>query len=316
MLRTVKIHAAEAMRLAYWLPLRKLVQVLPLGTSYRMARLAGRVLCRIPGRKRAMVEKGLVFLFGAGYPRDSVRNTFVQYAMNAIDVFLFPSLTREKTAEMVEYLGMEHIEEARKAGKGVILLHAHFGNEEFLMPAIGFAADCRVNQLASRWEPALDDSPANRLPNLARRYAFRMRIRYRETLPVRFIYIDRGVKGAYSALRNNEILLLAADGREGSNWVEVNFLGRTAIYSEGPMRIALKTGAAVLPVFITRNGDGRHRVTVEEPIALQRSGDGELDVRENTQKFVDRLCAHVTRRPCHYMKLFWRDMKYFKEFGA
>jgi hypothetical protein len=40
-----------------------------------------------------------------------------------------------------------------------------------------------------------------------------MRIGYREALPINFIYIDKGVRAAYSALRNNEILLLAGDGR-------------------------------------------------------------------------------------------------------
>jgi len=316
MAKLFKIYLTEALRLAYWLPLRRLVQVLPRSFSYRIARSIGRMMCRISGRKRSLLQQGLVFLFGSGYPRESVQRTFVNYALNSIDVFYYPSLTRMKTAEMVEYRGIEHISNALKKGKGAILLHGHFGNEEFLMPAIAFAVDCPVNQLASRWEPSQDDSLFLRLPNKVRRYAFKMRIGYRESLPIRFLYIDKGVKGAYTALKNNELLLLAADGREGSNWIQVNFMDRTALYSDGPMRIAMKTGASVLPVFIVRKKDGIHQVIVEEPLALDATGDKERDLRINTQKFVDRLCSYVTRYPCHYMKLFWQDLHYFKEFNG
>jgi KDO2-lipid IV(A) lauroyltransferase len=289
---------------------------MPQAFCFRIAKLAGAILYRVsPGKKNAL-HKGFLFLFGSGYSRESVKITFINFALNAIDVFFYPSLTKAKTAGMVEYVGMDHIDNALKKGKGVILLHGHFGNEEFLMPAIGFAVNRRVNQLASRWEPSLNDSLANRFPNKVRSYAFKMRIKYRESLPIRFIYIDKGIRGAYEALRNNEILLLAADGREGLSWTEVNLLGRTALYSEGPMRIAMKTDAVVLPVFIVRKKDCSHRVIVEEPLALDRSGDKERDIRANTQKFIDRFLPYVNRYPCHFMKLFWLDMKYFKEFGA
>jgi lauroyl/myristoyl acyltransferase len=315
MVSIAKIYIAEFMRWFYWVPLRMIVQAVPHAVSHRLARFTGTLLYWTSGRKKHRLRQGLQFLFGDTYPRDAVRRTFINYALNSVEVFYYPSLTREKTAPLVEYEGMEHITDALTRGKGVILLHGHFGNEEFLMPAVAFTVRTRVNQLASRWEAPLRGSWIYRLPNAVRHYAFTMRIRYRESLPINFIYIDKGVRAAYSALRNNEILLLAGDGREGTSWTEADFLGRTALYSEGPMRMALKTEAAVLPVFIVRKPDNRHRLIIERPLQLERTADVQRDIQVATQRFVDLLGDYVRRYPCHYMKLFWQDMKYFKEYN-
>jgi KDO2-lipid IV(A) lauroyltransferase len=309
----IKAYLAETVRLIYWVPVRWFVRALPQGLSYRFARLSGALFFFFSGNKKARLAHGFRFLFGDGDFGNEIRNTFENYALNSIEVFLYPGLTKDKLASMVEYHGMDHIARARAKGKGVILLHGHFGNEEFLMPAFSFAVDCRVNQLASRWEPPVNKSVLYRFPDSVRRYAFRMRIGHREALPVNFIYIDKGIKGAYRALNNNEILLLAADGREGTSWVEVDFMGRLALYSDGPMRIAQRTKAEVLPVFLVRGPDNRHRLIVEEPLPLEWTNDNDRDLRVNTQKFADRLGAYVKKYPCHYMKLFWQDMRYFKE---
>lgn len=316
MVSILKIYLSETMRWLYWYPLRRAVQIMPLRFSYGAARLAGSLLALFARKKKEKLRRGFNYLFGNHDHGAQIKRTFGNYTLNSIEVFLYPDLTEQKVASMVEYSGLEKIARALEKGKGAILLHGHFGNEEFLMPAVAFATDVKVNQLASRREPRLKDSLLYRFPNAIRRYAFRMRIGYRESLPVNFIYIDKGIKGAYRALQNNEILLLAGDGREGAAWTEANFLGRTALYSEGPMRIALATGAEVLPVFLVRRPDHRHSLIVEEPLPVERTGDSDRDIQVNTRKFVDLLSAYAAQYPCHYMKLFWHDMKYFKEFSV
>ncbi len=310
----IKTYILELMRLFYWIPLRILIQSIPLSLSYRLAEVAGWLLYTISKKKRERLEKGFKFLFGKGDYHKEIKRTFKNYALNSIEVFLYPLLNREKVMGMVEYEGLENINQAIERGKGVILLHSHFGNEEFLMPAIGYLGGYRVSQVASRWEPARREGFFNRFPNMVRHYAFKMRIGYRETLPVNFIYIDRGLKDAYNVLKNNELLLLAADGREGTIWIEVELLGKKALYSQGPMKFALKTGATVLPVFLVRQENYKHRLIVETPLRLDVKMDIKQDIEVNMHKYVSLLGEYVKRYPCHYTKLFWLDMKYFKDF--
>jgi KDO2-lipid IV(A) lauroyltransferase len=290
-----------------------LVQLIPLNVSYRLAEAAGSLFYAISWKKRKRLERGFRFLFGGrGYVRE-IKRTFKNYALNSIEVFLYPRLTREQVMGMVTYEGIDNIGQAIKKAKGVILLHGHFGNEEFLMPAVGYLGKHKVNQLASRWMPTHRKGFFYWFPNRVRQYAFKMRISYRETLPVNFIYIDRGLKDAYTVLKNGEMLLLAADGREGTSWVEVVMLGKWAWYSQGPMRIALKTDAEVLPVFLIRQRNNKHRLIIERPLHLERTGEIEQDIQINTQKFVSLLSSYIEKYPCHYAKVFWLGMEYFKE---
>jgi len=309
----VQVYIFELIRLLYWIPLRKLVQIAPIGFSYRIAGAAGRLLYAVSKGKRERLEKGFRFLFGEGDYRDEIRKTFEIFALNSIEVFLYPTLSREKVMGMVEYEGLENIERALRKGRGAVLLHGHFGNEEFLMPAVGYLG-YRVSQMASRWEPEIKEGFLYRFPNMVRRYAFKMRIKYRESLPVNFIYVDKGIVGAYKALKSNELLLLAADGREGATEIEADFLGRKALYSQGPMRLALRTGAEVLPIYLVRLENHRHRLIIEKPLELEVTMDTKRDVKVNTQKFVSLLGEYVKSYPSHYAKLFWLDTKYFKEF--
>jgi len=58
----------------------------------------------------------------------------------------------------------------------------------------------------------------------------------------------------------------------------VPFFGRLASTRSGPIRIAMRLGVPVLPVFMGRQRDGRsHVVRVEEPLDLVRGAEAEAD---------------------------------------
>jgi len=309
----VRTHLTEAFRLLYWSLVRFAVQAVSLKMCYRLGRAAAKVMYWIsPGKKRR-VRQGLHFLLGEGNHKEAVRRTLVNYVQNSLEVFLYPSLSEGKLGRMVVYEGIEHLERAFEERRGVILLHGHFGNEELLMAAFGYR-DATLYQLASRQPPASLPGLRHWFPNWVRRYAFKKRLQYRESLPTDFIYIDRGLRAAFDALRRNQMLLVAADGREGSSWTEAEMLGRKVVYATGPMRIALRSNAVVLPVFLVRRDDDRHRVVIEPPMELTRTGDAKADIAVNTQRFVSLLGEYIEKYPCHYARLFWLGMDYFKDF--
>lgn len=308
----LRIYINEFLRFVYWGPLRLVVQMLPPRAGYRIARGASKVLEALQRDKRRRLQRGIEFL-GLPDPKALVSKTFENYSMNSIEVFYYPRLSKSLIGRMVDYEGVERLVEALEKGSGAILMHGHFGNEELLMPAIGLLG-VRSNQLASRLGPERLKGPAGVIPNFVKGYAYRKRIGYREKLPVNFIYLDGPLKEIYARLKRNEVLLLAIDGREGTKWVEADFLGKKAIFSTGPMRIALRSGAPVLPLFILRGEDCRHRVMIGEPIGLVSTGDTDKDVEVNTRLFLGILEDYVKRYPEHYLKLFWIDSPFFKEF--
>ncbi|MBI4949194.1 MAG: lysophospholipid acyltransferase family protein [Deltaproteobacteria bacterium] len=305
----LRVYAQELARLLYWVGLRLFVQSAPRKLSYLLAGLAGSIMYHAASGKRKVLDDGFRFLFGKASP-EIEKEAFRIYAFNSTEIFMYPSLNAGNIRALVEYRGLEHIERALKKGKGVMLFHAHFGNEEFLMPAIGHLG-LKVSQMASRHPPEERPGLLFKFPNFARRYAFRMRIGYREMLPVNFVYTDKGPRKALEALKKNELLLWAVDGREGEMSMELDFMGRKARYSEGAIRVAMKTGAEVVPVFIVRKEDHTHLLIAEEPMTMDATGDAERDAKVNTQKFISLLDRYVKKYPAQYLRVFWYADDYF-----
>jgi KDO2-lipid IV(A) lauroyltransferase len=84
--------------------------------------------------------------------------------------------------------------------------------------------------------------------------------------------------------------------------VVVPFFGRPASTVFAPALIAMRSGPAVLPMWITREGRGRYRVRVGEEVPVRRSGDLRADLVENTARFTAAIEAFIRAHPDHW---FW-----------
>jgi KDO2-lipid IV(A) lauroyltransferase len=70
----------------------------------------------------------------------------------------------------------------------------------------------------------------------------------------------------------------------------------------GLARLALRTGLPVVPAFLVRDGRrARHRIVVGPPLEIQRTGDREADIRENTQRCQRVLEDMIRRHPEHWL---------------
>jgi len=77
----------------------------------------------------------------------------------------------------------------------------------------------------------------------------------------------------------------------------VDFFGRPAFTPRGPVSIALKTGCDIIPTFMIRQKDNRHRMIVEKPIDLKITGDTEKDIRYNTETFTKIIESYIRKYP-------------------
>ena len=301
MKKEIKTLIQEIPRWFYWYPFRYSIQCLPGNISYLCAKGIGLLSYFLLSKARYDIENGLrLFLNGKSNPeiQTFTKRTFEERAFSAIDVFYYPRLTKDNIDHVVDYEGIEHIDGALRLGKGVILMHGHFCNEEFLMPAMGHKG-YPMNQIGSRWAPPSVNGWIGWMPSMIRKKAFQLRISYREKLPVVFHYIDKSLKSAYRCLANNQVLLIAADGREGKKWFQIPFLGRTYSFSPGVFQIARRTGATVLPTFLIREKNySTFKLVVEKAFPV-----GEDDVL-NIQNFISILESYIRNYPWLYAKVF------------
>jgi KDO2-lipid IV(A) lauroyltransferase len=93
-----------------------------------------------------------------------------------------------------------------------------------------------------------------------------------------------------------------------SEAVFVPFFGEVASTPSGVARLVARSGAAVLPVFIVRQPDGRsHRIEIHDEIPIQRTGDAAADIEENTRRLVTAVEEIVRRYPEQFL---WTHRRY------
>ena len=83
--------------------------------------------------------------------------------------------------------------------------------------------------------------------------------------------------------------------------VFVDFFGKKAFTPVGPVALALKTNASVVPLAIQLMDDFKHRVLIKKPIKLTRTGDKKKDLVINTQKLSDFLEETIRLRPSQWV---------------
>jgi KDO2-lipid IV(A) lauroyltransferase len=169
------------------------------------------------------------------------------------------------------------------AGRGVIFVTGHIGNWELLAALVarrGYDA-CVVAT------PVYDERIDQRL--VAARAVHGV-----ET-------IRRGSASAarqlLSALRRNAVLGMLIDQDTDVDGAFVPFFGRLAHTPIGAASLALRTDARVICGFLVREGTSRHRVVLDGPVELVRTGDPDRDAAENTIRLTQLIERHIRAHP-------------------
>ena len=284
----------------YWHPLRKFIQSIPAPVAYSLARIAGVTLYYTAQGKRKTLEDEFRTVFqDHSYDkimRKAVKRTFVNLCQSEAEMMQYPNMNGKNIRCFVECPSFENLNKGLDAGKGAMLLFAHFGANQMVMPAVGYNG-YRMSQMsapATVWEEKL---PNRRFSPMEKK-GLELRWSQELSLPVKHINIFGSMKGAFQCLRKNEILGIALDGGGGSSRVEVDFLGKKAFFSTGALNIALRTKCAVLPTFMIRYSNGMNKLIIEGPIDFECDED---PIKKGTQVFAMRLEEYVKRYPCHYL---------------
>jgi len=214
-----------------------------------------------------------------------------------VDFLRFATRPPADAARLVEgVIGYSRIVEGRLRGKGVLLLTAHLGNWE-----VGGL------MLAQMKQPIHVVLVPDIFPGVERQ-----RRRLHEARGVVEIRVDRSFVPTLAVLRalsQNGIVAMQGDRDFDNTGVAVPFFGREAYFPRGPLRVAMASGATLLPAFIVRMPDGRYRAIVEEPLPVESEGDRDAALRRNLERYVAILERYVAQYPdqwyCFYP--FWDD---------
>jgi KDO2-lipid IV(A) lauroyltransferase len=263
----------------------------PLSIAQFLGRMLGALAFMIPmSRKRAAFQNILLSFDGTMGRREAKRlllKVFVHFGQMFFEV---PHVMRLCGRNAHRYVTFEHEENllnAYRKNRGVLALTGHVGNWELMSAALAI----RFGPGAVVARP-IDFSPFDKL----------MRD-IRTCCGMEIIPKQASMRKLMAALKQNKGIGILLD--QNVDWYEgefVNFLGRMACTNKGLALIAMKTGAAVVPIFSVRQRDGRYRIVIEKEVELINTGDRVRDVQDNTALFTNIIQSYVREYPDQW---FW-----------
>jgi KDO2-lipid IV(A) lauroyltransferase len=215
--------------------------------------------------------------------KDVTRKMVRNLGWMAAEFARLPRLTKANIEDLVILEGHENFLEGQHRGKGVLYLTGHIGAWELS----SFAHAVYGYPLHYMARP-LDNQRLDALVNEYRCASGNKPIFKNESARVMLkILKDTGTVG-----------ILADQNTLPAEGVFVDFFGKLACTTTGLARVALHTGAAVVPGYAYWDETiQKYRLRFEPPVELIRTGDTERDVFENTLRFAKVIEEIIRKHP-------------------
>jgi KDO2-lipid IV(A) lauroyltransferase len=279
-------------RIEYWLvvAVARGLGRMPRGLARLLAGGLAWSVYRALGRLRRVGVRNLEMALPALHPDERkriLRGVYRHLGWQLVEFCRMPRYTAENTKGWIRTEGLEHYLAAQARGKGVLIVTGHLGAWElssFYHSLMGYPMGMVIRRLDNRF---LDD------------YVNGIRCLHGN----RVLHKDDFARGLLTAMRGGDTVGILMDtNMTPPQGVFVEFFGRPACTASGLARVALKTGAAVLPGFMLWEPSERKYVLHFGPeIEFARTDDAEADIVAATQKCTSVIEAWIRRYPDQWL---------------
>ncbi|MBV8181468.1 MAG: phosphatidylinositol mannoside acyltransferase [Mycobacterium sp.] len=238
----------------------------------------------------AQLRKNLARVIGVPpkeVPGSLMRASLASYARYWREAFRLPAMDHHALGREIaeQVVGDEYLDTALAAGRGAVMALPHSGNWD--MGGVWLAQTYgRFTTVAERLKPE----------SLYRRF-----IDYRESLGFEVIPLSGGEQPPFrllsERLRDNKLVCLMAERDLSRSGVQVDFFGEPTRMPAGSAKLAIKTGAALLPVHCWYEGDAC-RIAFHPPLDC-----GSGDVGIITQALADVFARNIAEYPADWHML-------------
>ncbi len=239
--------------------------------------------------RRKIVEKNLEGTFPEKSPEeiDSLaRKVYRRQALNMIEVLRIPLIKgKDDASKLLDVDGDEFLEKTRYAGKGGVVVSAHFGNWELLGLCTGLLVASMHIVIKHQGNPLID------------RWITANRVRHGNNV----VYQKNALRQGVQLLSRGEVVTLLGDQTDPTGSFVTDFLGRSSSVFLGPAFLALKTGSPMFLGMCRRHENSRYIVEVQEIKTSDLSFSRE-DIQELTRRYTKAIEAYIYRYPEEW---FW-----------
>ena len=258
----------------------------------------------VPTKRKLLAKEQIIRCLGTSEAEAEriARASSLRFGPMLMEVLRFPVM-RTRMEDYVSITGaLDEVRAAVAAGRGAIFATSHSGNWELMGGAFA-CAGLPIVGVAKKQSAAGMDRFINE---------------YRALVGMHITY-HTGVREMFRMIDAGWIIGLISDQdptlRDG---VIIDFFGQRTNAFTGAAAIARRCDVPIFPVFIHREADGHHVLTVEKGLMVEKTDDRAADIRRMTQTINTRIEEWVRRYPEEWFWLHdrWKSLRNDNEKGV
>lgn len=217
------------------------------------------------------------------------RKNFIFHAVTTVEILRLKRLSPEQIMNEIEEVeGFENFLKAKRAGRPIFLLSAHFGNWELMALSAPLILGEPIHLIARK----LDFEPLDALIKGIRKKTGNIVIDKKQSATM--------ISGI---LRKKGIVGILTDQRSLLNVsVQVPFMGHTAKTNRGLALFDLRYKPEIVPTFCYRLENGKYKMKFYPPVKRPVKSDFKNDLKKYTEIYNKVLSEKIYETPDHW---FW-----------
>jgi len=260
----------------------------PRGISYFLGSILSRVYYFAARKNRNIalmnLKSAIGNLFSLEEMKKIAKESFNTMGHIVLDTVRYKDFSKKQLADSIEIQGIENLEKALSRGKGVIGISAHLGSFTLmggLLTSMGYKSTFVARHARNK-----------RVEKIMMGFCRQSGQKVIFNRP-----IITCMRRCIQVLSRNNVLIIEMDQNFGTEGLQINFFGKPAMVASGPIKLAISSQAAIVPMFIIRKPNNRHILKIEPQVQMDISGDMEIDVKLNLQKTIDIIESYIRKYP-------------------
>lgn len=265
----------ERLGYAVYRVLSGLFGLLPEPAMRRVGHGVGWAASFVARRRFAMAVRHQTRVLGSSADvRRSARRVFTHYGRYWAEIFWMRARRREAALARTQMDGIHHLHDAVASGRGVVFALPHMGNWEI--------AGLRAAREGARIFAVAED--------LGNEHIVRWFIEMRAMLEIDIVIARPGAavsRVLLERLKSGGVIALLCDRDIGGKGIPAVFFGERTTLPAGPVALADRSGAVLLPAGTYFKDGAGHRIDIRPPLEIPDLPDAAARLAEGTQRLAE-----------------------------
>ncbi len=261
----------------------------------------------VPQWRKYVAVENVKDCLGVSQPRaeEIAKESVTRFGRMVIEFLHYPLLNKTNFHELVKFEGLEYLEAAYRANKGVVMCTAHYGNWEMLGASMALLGYPLLSITRKQNNGGMD----------------KFINEYRTMVGQKVTYNHGGnsMLAIGHILKEKHLVGILYDQDTSGDGVHLELFGKPSVVPPGAAYLSRMFGAPIIPLFMHNNPDGTLTAKIYPPLYTPKTANRNEDVSGIMKELVILAQQEIIKDPTMWFWVHdrWKDgrkrYKLFKE---